>query len=202
MDLVDLIEGRRFLGNEFLVWLWFESEKNDGNFDVDPIGPFALWFENTITLESTAVQVEQSKLKGAAPSSTQEAREALRHGKLPTQARIRIEQGPHQYACMITAASLGLSSVTIPALLKDDAQEKFYERMYLIEQLEKYLGSLYTEFLELRLSPSWEQELMPQISKWVWDDGTGEAREAADRRQKILDAARRENDEADARGND
>lgn len=197
MDLLDLIEGRRFLGNEFIVWLWFESEKNDGNFDVDPIGPFALWFENTITLESTAIQVEQSKLKGAAPSSTQEAREALRHGKLPTQARIRIEQGPHQFACMLTASTMGLSSVTIPAMLKDEPEEKFYERMYLIEQLEKYFDSLYTEFLELRLSPAWEQENVPEIAKWVWDDGTGEAREAAGRRRNILDAAKRENEAAE-----
>ena len=30
MDLVDLIESHRFLGSEYLTWLWFRSEMHDG----------------------------------------------------------------------------------------------------------------------------------------------------------------------------
>lgn len=167
--VADLIYSHRFLGSEFLVWLWFESENNDGNFDVGEVGPFTLWLENAITLESDAVVKEQSKLKGASPSATQEAREALRRGKIPALARIRLEQGPHQFACMLTAATMGMTSVTIPALLKDDPEEKFYERMYLVEHLESYIKALFVEFLKTRLSHTWATQVVPSITKWVWD---------------------------------
>ncbi len=30
MDLVDLIEEKRFLGQEFLTWLWWKSEERGG----------------------------------------------------------------------------------------------------------------------------------------------------------------------------
>jgi hypothetical protein len=34
MDLVDLIVEKRFLGQEFLAWLWFKSEERGGSVEV------------------------------------------------------------------------------------------------------------------------------------------------------------------------
>ena len=31
MDLVDLITEKRFLGQEFLTWLWYKSEERGGS---------------------------------------------------------------------------------------------------------------------------------------------------------------------------
>ena len=86
MSLAELIEQRRFVGREFLVWLWFESELFEGRFELQGIGPSEIWLESQMTLVQ---EKEQSRLKGAAPSSAPEAHEALRQGKLPSQARER-----------------------------------------------------------------------------------------------------------------
>ena len=34
MDLVDLIAEKRFLGQEFLTWLWWKSEERGGTVEV------------------------------------------------------------------------------------------------------------------------------------------------------------------------
>jgi hypothetical protein len=164
LDLVDLIEKRRFVGQEFLVFLWFESELFEGRFDVPGFGPAELWLEGQITLTQDK---EQSKLKGSAPSAAPEAHEALRQGKLPTQARVRISRGELEYAFLFTADKFALSAVKLPSLVKEETDEQFYERMYLLEELESLLGALYGEFLALRLSTLWETDAMPAIRAWV-----------------------------------
>ena len=42
MQLVDRIERRRFVGREFLVWLWFESELFDATLSTKEHGSFGL----------------------------------------------------------------------------------------------------------------------------------------------------------------
>ena len=171
MDLLDVIESGRFVGREFLVWLWFESEVLDGRFELpDPDGgSFDLWFESQLTLEAQRSEKEKSRLVGAAPSMTSEAHEALRRGKLPTKARIRIERGEQPYGFVLDAETLSLSGVTLPALMKDDDEERFYERMYLLEQLEAMVDMLYSTFLTLRLDSSWDDQVLPVIRDWIHD---------------------------------
>ena len=50
MELLDLIEGRRFMGREFVVWLWFESEMQETNLRPTGVDPVSLWLEAQITL--------------------------------------------------------------------------------------------------------------------------------------------------------
>ncbi|MCC6551758.1 MAG: hypothetical protein IT372_01895, partial [Polyangiaceae bacterium] len=164
MDLVDLIEKRRFVGREFLVWLWFESELFEGRFEVEGLGPCEVLLEGQITLVQ---EKEQSKLKGAAPSAAPEAHEALRQGKLPTHARVRVRRGELEYAFLFNADTLGLSGVNIPSQVREETDEMFYERMYLVEELEELLGAIYGDFIALRLSTAWESDAVPAIRAWI-----------------------------------
>ena len=169
MDLVDLIEKRRFLGREFLVFLWFESELFDGQVPVDGFGPCELRLEGFITL---SCDKEQARLKGAAPSGEPEAHQALRQGKLPVQARLRVTAGELEYAFAFNADTLGIASVKIPAVVKNEADDQFYERMYLVEELESLLAALYAKFVAVRLSSAWEEQVLPAIRAWVRGEAT------------------------------
>jgi hypothetical protein len=169
MDLVDLIEKRRFIGREFLVFLWFESELFDGLVPLEGFGPCELRLEGFITLSEGK---EQARLKGAAPSADPEAHQALRQGKLPVQARLRVTAGELEYAFAFNADTLGIASVKIPAVAKDDGDEQFYERMYLVEDLESLLGALYAKFIAVRLSTAWDEQVLPAIRAWVRGEAT------------------------------
>jgi hypothetical protein len=170
----ELQETRRFLGRELLAWIWFESELFETRFSASQTGGFGdctLWLERSIALESNGErEVEKSKLTGEAPSGRPEAREALRQGKLPTQAKLVIERGEQQFSLVLDADTLGFSGVKIPALLKGEGEEPFYERIQLIEELEGAIESLYRSFLVLRLDPSWGRAVMPAIRAWMREE--------------------------------
>ena len=68
MDLVDLIETRRFLGSEFLMWLWFKSECFDNLFDTQNHGTVELWIDDKLTLEASLAETERNDFKGGAPA--------------------------------------------------------------------------------------------------------------------------------------
>ena len=166
MDLLDRIERSHFLGREFLVWLWFESERREGVVPLPGGEACELWLEDQLTLVSEGLEKAESKLKASAPSTTPEAKEALRQGKLPTKAKLRIERGPQSWSFLFDADTLGVARVKIPAQITEEGDEKFYERMQLVEELEGMIGGLYERFLALRTSDAWPREA-DALRAWV-----------------------------------
>jgi hypothetical protein len=170
-SLAELIESRRFLGREFLVWLWFESELFESQFAIEGFGEATLWLERSLTLESALTEStrekEKSKLTGVAPSGRPEAREALRQGKLPTQARVVLERGEDHFAFVFDAEALALSGVKIPAVVKGEGEGPFYDRIQRIEELERAIEALYRDFLLLRLDHAWDDLVLPAIASWA-----------------------------------
>lgn len=169
MDLMDLIESHRFLGTEFLMWLWYKSDVFEGRFNIGE-RPCEVWFDDQIKLEAVMVETEQSVLKGASPTFTPEAREALRQGKLPTQAKLRIVYDEKEFQFTLKASELKLSGIKLPALMTRSDDEKFYERMYLMELIEELVEDLYGEFLGLRLHPAAWTSLLGAIHAWIKSD--------------------------------
>lgn len=167
MTHLDRVEASRFLGRDFLLWLWFESERQEGLFEVPGFGTCEVWLEEQLTLEAPGQVTAQSALKGTAPSGTPEAKEALRQGKLPTKAKIRITQGPQSWLFAFAADAFSLSGVKLPAVLKEEDDERFYERMHLIEELEGMVGGLYETFVRARTSAAWEAEWLPRVRAWA-----------------------------------
>ncbi len=52
MDLVDLVEEKRFFGQEFLAWLWFKSEERGGSVAVPGRGDITVVFEKHMLLST------------------------------------------------------------------------------------------------------------------------------------------------------
>lgn len=169
-SLVDRIEACRFLGGEFLIWLWYESERREGHFDIADHGEVSFWLEEQLTLraEGTAGAVASvSALSGALPSATPEAKEALRQGKRPTKAKARLERGPQSWSFVLNTAPLRLSAVKVPEVIKDGTEEQLFERLQLAEELEAMIDALYREFLEARVDARWDAEVAPALVRWV-----------------------------------
>ncbi len=168
MDYVDRIERARFLGREFLVWLWHESEAREGVLPLSGGDACELWLEEQLTLVSAQPnEKSESKLKSAIPSASPEAKEALRQGKLPVKAKVRVNRGTQSWGFLLDADTLGIASVQIPALLDEENDEKFFERIGLVENLEAILDDLLGTFIALRTSARWDAEIVPRMREWV-----------------------------------
>jgi hypothetical protein len=171
MDIGLKIEAARFLGREFLVWLWWQSEEREGVLPLPSGESCELWLEEQLTLViDNLLERAETKMKGGTPSLTPEAKEALRQGKLPTRAKLLVGRGPQQWSLVFDADAFAISSVKIPALLTEEDDEQFYERMQLIEELEAMLGGLFETFIRLRTSAAWERETLAAMRAWVQKD--------------------------------
>lgn len=166
MDLVDRIETTRFLGREFLLWLWFKSELYETQLQRPNGDPLELWLDSQLTLQSVSDNGERAVLKGVAPSGTQEAKVALQHGKLPIRARVSVVIGTQAFAFTFDADRFALGSVKLPEVTTKETDEKLSERLSLLEQLDEVVLEQYQEFLTLRLSALWEDEFVPAALAW------------------------------------
>ena len=194
MQLVDRIEKRRFVGREFLLWLWFESELFDATLSTQQHGSFGLWLEKRLTLSADK---QSTRITAPSPGLGREAKEALLAGQLPESAGLRItwrddETGFAFKAEQLAIAGLKLHTVVDQAPVDrddlveqlkgkrvgrvaqkskpdedDSSYEEFYERMQLTQEFESLLEALYGEFLALRLSELWVREVVPRLRAWA-----------------------------------
>lgn len=167
MDLVDRVETTRFLGGEFLLWLWFSRDVTEGDITIPGLGTLDVALEAQLVLEDPVSDRERVSIRGADPFRGAEADQALRQGKLPRKAGLRIVFEKSEWVATLDAATLGLQSVKLPAISSEGAEEQFHERMRLLEQLHDLVQGLYKHFLGVRLSPLWQAELAPAMSSWL-----------------------------------
>ncbi len=166
MDIINRINSTRYLGREFLTWLWYRSSLQDGIFEMTD-GPLEVWFDAKLTLEAQGDVKESNIIKAENPTETQEAHAALLNGKLVSDARLRLVSGQKQWTLSVKGDSLAISGVKIPALLSREDDDQLYERFMLIEEAEDTVHALFQQFMELRMDDdAWRPEVQA-IRGWV-----------------------------------
>ena len=188
-DLASQVETNRFDGSELLLWLWFESEVLETNLRPTDGPPCAIWIETQITLNTDS---DEARIKSAMPAATPEAKQALRQGKLPKQARLRAVIEEHEFSWVLKADALAVGSLKIPTELKakDEPYEALYERMMITEKLEAVLEGLFTDFARMRLSAAWDGIFVPLFMRWARGTPIDEAAYSAEK-AKVLRAAKK-----------
>ncbi len=167
MDRYEHIEQTRFLGAEFLAWLWFKIELFEGHLALPEGRAADGWMDTSLVLGSPDNPRERVMLRGQQPSATAEAASALRTGKVPVKAALRLSVGVQEYTFTFDAKTFAVSGVKLPAVLGEESDQPVYERLRLIEQLDQKLTELYSEFLSLRVAPEWDRALAPAMRAWV-----------------------------------
>ena len=166
MDIINRINSTRYLGREFLTWLWYRSAQQDGIFELTD-GPLEVWFDGRLTMEAQGDIKESDVIKAESPTETSEARAALLSGKLVADARLRMISGQKQWTLAVKGDTLGLSGVKIPALLSREDDDQLYERFALIEEIEDTVTALFRMFVEIRTDDeAWRPEVHA-IRAWV-----------------------------------
>jgi recombination associated protein RdgC len=174
MDLVDLIQEKRFLGQEFLAWLWFKAEERGGSVEVPGLGDIIVSFEKHMLLEfGEGEAMEKVICRGLQPE-LREARAGLGLGKKPEQARIRFGWGEYEFNVTLTAATLEFRNVKLPKTVDsvdegDDPESmeaRILDRIGLFEQLNELVNELFRLFINIRASDQWPDELQ-KIRTWA-----------------------------------
>jgi len=194
MQLVDLIEKRRFVGREFLLLAWMESELFESTLSTREHGSFGFWLEKKLALSAGQ---ESTKITSPMPGVGRDAKEALLRGQLPESAGIRIAWKGDETSLVLAGEQFAVRSLKLTTLLDataelatgdvldemmgqrkgkpppkpkaddEDDDTPFYERMRLTRELEALLATLYRDFLTLRLSSTWDGVMVPALSRWA-----------------------------------
>ena len=178
MDLVDLIQEKRFMGQEFLAWLWYKSEERGGSVELPGVGDILVVFEKHMLLEYGEGDENEKLICRGLLTELKEARAGLALGKKPEQARIRLARGDYEFSVTLTAATMEFRSVRLPKTAgaddgddPDSLEGQILERIGLFEELTNLVNELFRVFVNLRASSQWSEELV-KIRDWV-NSGTG-----------------------------
>jgi recombination associated protein RdgC len=165
-ELLPRIETTRFLGPEFLLWIWLRAELVNGGIALDDDEPYEVWLDRSLTLESPLDRNERVTIRGAAPADGDEAREAVRSRKFPVRSQITLRNPTREFSLALEAPHFAIAGAKVPAVLKTEASEAFVDRMVLAQELFAKLDRLYGAFLRERLSELWNGAWEPAI--WAW----------------------------------
>ncbi len=174
MDLVDIISEKKFIGQEFLTWLWYKSEERGGSVFLPGTGDILLVFEKHMVLESgDGESLERITCKGL-QTELQEARTGLFMGKKLEQARIYLAKGEYEWRLTFGATLFEYRSVSLPRTVSPNEEAadpmaweaKVLERIGMSEEAMHTLDELFRMFLQIRTSPEWQQELA-KIQNWI-----------------------------------
>jgi hypothetical protein len=164
MDLIKAAMQDGVLGQDFLTWLWFRSEKNGWLFQLQDGSDFNVYLEQRLSVRGGAGEnVEKAVVTGPHAEFT-EAKLGLRNGKLVDKALIRLERDGATWTVLLNADDFSLSGLKTPKIETrleegDDPDAPFLEKMMLLEQCLAFMDELYRQFLTVRLSTNWTDEL-------------------------------------------
>ncbi len=159
----------RFLGYEFLTWLWFLSETEGGAVRL-PDGREAEIHPGDMLVLSLPDDGNERVRCSTQAGDLHEARTALRRGKLVEEAQLFIKVGENEYALRLDTNLWALRGLRTPKQMNDpgegDPDGRFLEKMYFLEEVFACLDTLYERFLLMRLGPEWEGKTKPLLTKW------------------------------------
>jgi len=171
LDVAVAYNRYKFLGDEFLTWLWFVIDQDPMIFkDMDP-DLTSLEIGNRIVLEKRkSKSVERITIKGE-DAHFEEGMLALKKGALVAELNLVYRASEQKWQFTLKGESLNLSGFktpkTPPPESPDDLEGAILEKVFLYDKILQFLEKLYKYFIKLRTSNSWQSRVMPLIKTWM-----------------------------------
>jgi hypothetical protein len=157
---------RDFLGNEFLLWLWYMVERETDSIKVLDGSEVAVMLARNLVLECPRGMTGRESITSDGPTSLPEARRAIQAGKLPRKAGLTLSRHDKQYELTLQGESMVISGARLPPPDSIEERPRQEERIASIRHLLETLGLLYDAFAERRLGADWNKDLAA-IRKWM-----------------------------------
>ena len=171
LDVAVAYNRYKFLGEEFLTWLWFQIDTNQPLFKTFDHEVTSFHVGNRIVIENRKTEtLERITIKGD-EAGFEEGILALRKGALVTELNLAFHANNLQWKFTIKGESLNLSSVTIPKTglpeTVEDLEGFVIEKAYHYDKIINFLEKIYSDYIKLRISNSWDKSETAQIRKWI-----------------------------------
>ena len=171
LDIAVAYNRYKFIGYEFLSWLWFAIERSPGSL-LPKTGEFgSIHIGNRIVLENfTKDKTESITIKGDDPN-LDAALLSLKNGALVTEINLGYKINEQEWQFTLKGESFSITNLKTPQRgpvdSVEDTEGAVLEKAFLLEQLLQYQDFLFKTFIHLRLSPAWKQTIIPELKQWV-----------------------------------
>lgn len=163
---------RDFLGNEFLLWLWYTGEAVSDTLKLSDNSEATFMLTNKVKLECPRGQTGKDAITHEGPTRLPEAKRAIRAGKLPRSVGMTVIRQSEQFEFVVAAETLALSGMKVPN--PDENTTEPHARC--MERLDKFafgietLEMMYEYFLTVRLSRQWA-DVLKSMQTWLAKNG-------------------------------
>lgn len=161
------------LAPEFLAWLWFASDRDEGTCRVvDPVtgdvtGAFSFWVDERLTFRSMEDDKPHTVVTGENPAQTLEARAALLGGRVLKELRLGLRREDREYTVTLRSPNLDIQGARLPDVVKGGDEETLYDRMFVYEELHWLLRQLFGAYARERVQPGWMTDTVPAMQSWL-----------------------------------
>ncbi len=160
-------EAQDFLGNEFLLWLWWRIATGEGAVDVAG-GRLELSLDRLVDMACAWDATGTQALRGHAPHRLPEAADALRGGKWPRKLGMLLATA--QTGAPLTLQGdrfiVGGLALPKPEDMPPTEHETISLRLAGLRDLDAAIMSLYRGFVDLRAGSGW-QTARSSMSAWM-----------------------------------
>lgn len=160
-------EAKDFLGNVFLLWLWWHAEAREGLVET-PETAVAIVIDKVVDMECPWGVTGKVNLRGNLPTRTQEASKALQSGKWPRKLGLLLAAHGQEFECQLHGDRFQVTGlkVTPPSDAAKTQRLEAEERLDQLATFDAVLLALYNHFLRERFGQGWPSRRQ-QISEWI-----------------------------------
>ncbi len=174
LDIAVSYNKYKFLGNDFLTWLWFIIETDKNINEITGLKENQLAFEigNAIVLENSLGEnaVEKISIKGD-NAGLEEGATALKKGAVVTQINLILKIDDMDYQFTIKGESMNITGLKTPPVKKgtteDDTEGAVLEKIYLTTLFFTVIDNLFFAFIKKRISQDWKNDGLNEMRTWV-----------------------------------
>lgn len=158
-----------FLGEEFLLWLWFRFETEGGEFRLGGGRVVGIAIDDLLQFAPDLDDDVVATLRHGLPTKSPEARAGLRQGHRIGRARVILAEGARQWSAIIDGETLAVMSARLPDDAEDaeTAQDRTADRSANWLMLHEILGDLFAVFLRARSADGWLAQEGAAIAAWM-----------------------------------
>jgi len=161
----------KFIGYEFLTWLWFSIENEPEKIQAVAKDLDSLTLGNRMVIENRRNDevLEAITIKGD-DAGLEEGLLALKKGAVVTEMNLVQTMGDNIWSYTLKGESFNISSLKTPVVGQvesgDDIEGAIIEKVYLHNQVIQLIKTLFIVFIKKRVSDRWP-ETVNRIKKWI-----------------------------------
>lgn len=157
-----------YLGNEFLLWLWWHFETASDTIELSDGTEVSGMFARSLLLDCPAGENGKESISSECPAALPEAMMAIRMGKLPRKAGLTLVRDGEQYDFTLQAETFSVGSARI-SQSETGSSRDVLDRVESIRQLWETLDLLFEVFCKIRLGKKWDSTA-DKIRTWLTTD--------------------------------